>query len=570
LGAGVDPCGVLGTTVTLGAGREATIVVTLGEGATEEEARTLVRRYRERAPAAVLQDATAGWKALLGTVQVHTPDPALDVLVNHWLLYQTVSSRLWGRAAFYQASGAYGFRDQLQDVAALVLTRPDLTREHLLRAAAHQFVEGDVLHWWHPPTDHGVRTRISDDRLWLPYVTSHYLDVTGDDAVLDERVPFLAGPAVPPDREDLYDAFRPSDESGSLYEHCARAIDVSLAIGRHGLPLIGTGDWNDGMNRVGHLGQGESVWLAWFLLAVFDPWIVLARSRGDTDRAARWTEHGAGLRRAVEADGWDGDWYRRAFTDDGVALGSASGVECRIDSIAQSWAVLSGAGRLDRVARAMAAVDEHLVRRADGTVLLLAPPFDRSPIDPGYIKGYLPGIRENGGQYAHAAAWVAMAFAELGDGARAAEILSMINPIHRSSSRAGLLRYKAEPYAVAADVYGTEPLVGRAGWTWYTGSAAWMYRATLEWLLGIRVRRGVLHLAPCVPPSWPGFEVVLLLGGARTVVRVDNTARSGRGIVGLALDGAALDPEVAEVPLPKSGEHRVDVVLGRPDTRTEA
>ncbi|MDP2316505.1 MAG: glucoamylase family protein [Pseudomonadota bacterium] len=569
VGPGLDPCAMLMTTVRLAPDATESVVALLGQADGETEARNVVRRARAVDPEALLRDVVARWDAILEVVQVKTPDRAMDLLLNRWLLYQTLSCRIWARAGFYQAGGAYGFRDQLQDGMALAVARPDLAREHILRAAAHQFPEGDVQHWWHPPSSKGVRTRFADDRIWLPFTVSHYIEVTGEAGVLDEVIPYLDGPLLTPEQEDTYQEPRVSTETGTLYEHAARALDVSLKVGRHGLPLMGGGDWNDGMNRVGNHGEGESVWLAWFLITTLDRWIPVAEARGDAARVAAWRTHTAALRVAVEAEAWDGDWYRRAYMDDGSPLGSAGNVECRIDSIAQSWSVLSGAGQKDRAVRAMASVDEHLVRRADGVVLLLTPPFDRTPLDPGYIKGYLPGIRENGGQYTHAALWALMAFAELGDGNKASEIFAMLNPVNRASTRAGLQRYKGEPYVAAADVYGAGVQMGRGGWTWYTGSASWMYRAGLEWILGVRVRGDHLHLAPCIPTSWPTFEVTLKrpgpVGGTGTryEITVLNPRGVQRGVASLMLDGVALDPVAADVPLVEDGEtHRVRVVLG--------
>lgn len=563
VGPGLDPCGMLMTTIHLAPGESESVVVLLGQADGEEAARNLVLRARAHDVEALLKDVVRRWDTILEVVQVKTPDHAMDLLMNRWLLYQTLSCRIWARAGFYQAGGAYGFRDQLQDGMALAVSRPDLTREHILRAAAHQFPEGDVQHWWHPPSSKGVRTRFADDRIWLPFTLSHYMEVTGEVAVLDELIPYLDGPVLTPEQEDTYQEPRVSTETDTLYEHAARALDVSMGVGVHGLPLIGGGDWNDGMNRVGNEGRGESVWLAWFLISTMNRWIPIAEARGDTPRATAWRAHTAALRVAVEAEAWDGDWYRRAYMDDGSPLGSAANVECRIDSIAQSWSVLSGAGQPDRTVRAMASLDEHLVRRADGVVLLLTPPFDRTPLDPGYIKGYLPGVRENGGQYTHAALWALMAFAELGDGNKASEIYSMLNPINRANTRAGLQRYKAEPYVAAADVYGAGVQMGRGGWTWYTGSASWMYRAGLEWILGIRVRGAHVLLAPCIPASWPSFEVNLKHRGAHYEILVLNPRGVQRGIASITLDGVALDAAAAKFPLVEDGAtHKVRVTLG--------
>jgi cyclic beta-1,2-glucan synthetase len=562
-GAGLDPCGVLQAPLALEPNDTVEIAFFLGEAPTRAEALSMVLRYRSADLDAILRTVTEHWDDVLGTVQVKTPDRAMDVLLNRWLLYQTLACRLWARSAFYQASGAYGFRDQLQDAMALAVAKPELTRRHLLRAAARQFVEGDVQHWWLPSSGQGVRTRISDDRVWLAYAAAHYVQVTGDSAVLDETAPFLEGPALRPGEHDSY--FQPmvAEERATLFEHCARALDGCLSVGAHGLPLIGAGDWNDGMNRVGEAGRGESVWLAWFLHATLVTFVPVAEARGDSERAETWQRHAAALRESLEREAWDGEWYRRGYFDDGTVLGSASSEECRIDSIAQSWGVISGAADPARAARAMAAVDEHLVRRSDGLVLLFTPPFDRTGLDPGYIKGYPPGLRENGGQYTHAATWAAIAFAMLGDGDKAGELFSLVNPIHHSDTRSAILRYKVEPYVVPADVYALFPHAGRGGWTWYTGSAAWLYRTGLEWILGFRVRGATLLLDPCVPKAWRGFEIVFRYHSARYEITVENPDGVSRGIKYAELDGTALTENPARVDLADDGAtHSVRIVIG--------
>ncbi len=562
VGAGLDPCSALQTTIELAAGSRAEVVFFLGEAANPEEARELIVRYRTRDVAAALRAVGERWDEVLGTVQVKTPDRSMDILLNRWLLYQTLACRVWARSALYQAGGAYGFRDQLQDVMALVVAEPALARQHVLRAAARQFVEGDVQHWWHPPSGRGVRTRISDDLVWLPYVVAQYVEVAGDGAVLDEVVPFLEGPKLAVGQAESYFEPRASDERGTLFEHCARALDRSLTAGPHGLPLMGTGDWNDGMNEVGAEGKGESVWLGWFLHTVLSQWAELADARGEGKRAERWRSYVHALKEALEREAWDGHWYRRAYFDDGTPLGAAVNDACRIDSIAQSWSVISAAADPARRERAMAAVDEHLVRRADGVVLLFTPPFDDTSLEPGYIKGYVPGVRENGGQYTHAAIWSVIAFAALGDGDKAAELFAMLNPITHARTEAGVQRYKVEPYVVAADVYAEPPHVGRGGWTWYTGSAGWMYRAGLESILGFRLRGTRLVVDPCIPRAWPGFELVFRYGSARYDLVVENPRDASRGVSSVEVDGVSLDGDLSIGLADDRKTHRIRIVLG--------
>jgi cyclic beta-1,2-glucan synthetase len=561
-GAGLDPCAALKTTVELGPGERTEVLFLLGQGESREEARSLVERYREMNCDSVLRDVQEHWDRVLGTVQVKTPDRSMDLLLNRWLLHQTLSCRIWARSAFYQSSGAYGFRDQLQDVLALAVTRPDVVREHILRAAARQFPEGDVQHWWHPPAGRGVRTRISDDRLWLPYAVANYLKTTDDQAILDQEVPWVEGTALEQNRQEDFFKPRESEERATLYEHCARALDRSLESGSHGIPLIGAGDWNDGMNHVGHGGRGESVWLGWFLLVNLREFARIADLRSEADRATRWRMRAASLEASLEREAWDGEWYRRAFFDDGTPLGSAANDECRIDSISQSWAVLSGAGDRARARQAMESVERHLLRRDDQLLLLLSPPFDRTTLDPGYIKGYPRGIRENGGQYTHAAVWSILAFAELGEGDKAVDLFDLLSPIHHAARRSDVSRYKVEPYAVAADVYSEPPHVGRGGWTWYTGAAGWLYRAGLEWILGFRKQGSALRMDPCIPRGWTGFEITYRHGGTLYRITVENPKGVCRGVSRVDLDGTPLSGE-ALIPLSDDGrEHQVQIVLG--------
>jgi cyclic beta-1,2-glucan synthetase len=562
VGAGFDPCAALQTSFELRPGERAEIVFFLGQGESRDQARELIRRYRAANLDEILREVIRQWDDVLGTVQITTPERSMDILANRWLLYQTLSCRVWGRAAFYQTSGAYGFRDQLQDVMALTVVERNVARQHLLRAATRQFIQGDVQHWWHPPSGRGVRTRISDDLLWLPYAVLHFIEVTGDMSVLDEVTSFLEGDALAEGQTDSYFQPRVSETRGTLFEHCARALDRSLAVGSHGLPLIGTGDWNDSMNRIGQQGKGESVWLGWFLHVILRQFVRVAEARGEHARAQAWRLHVGALKAALERDAWDGEWYRRAYYDDGTPLGSAINTECRIDSIAQTWAVISGAAEPGRGARAMAAVDAHLVRRPEGLVLLLAPPFDLTVQDPGYIRGYVPGIRENGGQYTHAAAWTVLAFAALGDGDKAAELFRMLNPINRTSSRASLARYKVEPYVTAGDVYSEPPHVGRGGWTWYTGSAGWLYRTAIEWMLGFRLRGAVLSMYPCIPRTWPNYSIGFRYHSAVYTITVENPSGVMRGVARTELDGQLLT-DSANIPLADDGlRHQIFIVLG--------
>jgi cyclic beta-1,2-glucan synthetase len=521
-----DPCGVLQTVLELPPGAQLRVVVLLGSGRSRAEALSLLERHRRGDGGEVAVDRNReAWDRRLSVLQVQTPEPSFDVLLNRWLLHQTLSCRMWGRSALYQSGGAYGFRDQLQDAMALVYTEPALVREHLLRAASRQFVEGDVQHWWHPNTGRGVRTRFSDDLAWLPFTVDHYIRVTGDRAVLDEEVPFLEMRALGPDEHEVYDQPVVSQESGSLYEHCLRALERASTRGAHGLPLMGIGDWNDGMNRVGVGGEGESVWLAWFLLATLRSFADHARERGEGEVVERLLTAAQGYAVAANAGGWDGAWYRRAYFDDGTPLGSASNDECRIDAIAQSWSVLSGGGEPEKQRQAMEALESELVDRELRLIRLLAPPFDDGPLDPGYIKGYLPGVRENGAQYTHAALWAVQAVAEQGRGDRALELYQMINPLEHAATPEGVERYRVEPYVVAADVYTSPGQPGRGGWTWYTGSSSWMYRVGLESILGFRLRGNLLFLEPVVPASWPFFHIDYRYGSTLYRIRVEEPGR---------------------------------------------
>ncbi|MBX3011462.1 MAG: hypothetical protein KF832_08130 [Caldilineaceae bacterium] len=560
--AGVDPCAALQLHLDLPVGGSEEVWFIIGQGATRTESLELIRRFQAHEPVdAAWQAVHEQWDAILGTVTVQTPDAAMDLLLNRWLLYQALACRIWGRSALYQSSGAYGFRDQLQDMMALTHARPDLVRAHLLRSARHQFETGDVLHWWHPPSGRGVRTRMTDDLAWLPYVTAHYVLTTGDTGVLQERVRFLRGEPLGKDEEERYALYEPTPTSYTLYDHCRRALQRAVTAGEHGIPLMGAGDWNDGMNRVGIEGKGESIWLGWFLHGTLTTFAQLCATIQDAAQAEQYRAQAETIRQAIETHGWDGAWYRRAYYDDGSPLGSAQNSECQIDAIAQSWAVLTGAAAPERAQQAMNAVLERLVRWDDRLILLFTPPFDKTTRDPGYIKGYLPGIRENGGQYTHAALWTIWAFADLGQGDRAEELFRLINPIYRSDSPAKADHYKVEPYVIAADVYGVPPHGGRGGWTWYTGSSGWMYRLGIEAILGLRREGTALILNPCIPKAWPSFTLTYRYGQSTYTIRVENPHGVNRGVQQVTLDGAPLS--TARLPLTDDGQtHQVMVTLG--------
>jgi cyclic beta-1,2-glucan synthetase len=556
-GTGVDPCAALQLTLVLEPEQEFTCAFLLGEAADAEAARACADRYTLMNDVdGALMDVQQFWRELLGRVQVRTPVPALDRMFNGWLAYQNLACRMWARSAFYQSGGAYGFRDQLQDSSALLYLDPSITRRQILLHAAHQFVEGDVLHWWHPPAGKGIRTRFSDDLLWLPQITQFYVARTGDTAILDENVGFVQAEQLAEGEDERFVWAARAAESASLYEHCSLALDRSLTKGVHGLPLMGVGDWNDGMNRVGREGKGESVWLGFFLFDILSNWLPICEQRGDRARAQRYRAYRRELHAALNDGGWDGSWYRRAYYDNGAPLGSAQNDECRIDALAQAWAVISRAAPEQRAAQALAAMREQLVDEAAGIIRLLTPAFDKTPHDPGYIKGYVPGVRENGGQYTHAALWAVRALAEYGAHDVAAKLLEMISPVTRSAQPDV---YRGEPYVVAADVYGEPPHVGRAGWTWYTGSAGWLYRVLLESILGFELVEGrEVWLRPCLPDAWPGYTLdYRFADGTIYHFVVERSERRSKTSSGKLDDGAIVIPLVLD-----GGEHTVRIRAG--------
>lgn len=565
---GVDACAALRLELNIAAGQEVRIAALLGAAASLAELDELLRRYRAGDAVSEAFSAVQDyWSAHHSAMHIETPVPAIDLMVNGWLGYQTSVCRLWARSAYYQSGGAFGFRDQLQDAAALALTQPEVLRTQLLRNAAHQFPEGDVLHWWHPPEGVGIRTRFADDLVWLPYLAARYIAVTGDRALLDHALPFVTGAELAAGEDERY--FRPaeSDASESLYSHCIKALDRATTRGAHGLPLFGGGDWNDGMNRVGHDGRGESVWMGFFLVQTISDFVPLCRERGDETHAARFEAYRERLRVALDDTGWDGEWYRRGYYDNGKPLGSIASDECKIDALAQAWAIISKVASPKRAATALDSLEKHLISDEDRLIRLLTPPFEHTAEDPGYIKGYVAGVRENGGQYTHAALWVVRAMAEAGRRTRAAQLLEMLSPVTHTANADAVARYQVEPYVIAADVYGVAPHIGRGGWTWYTGSAGWMLRVAVESILGFDIESGEwLTLAPRIPDQWAGFKLSHRRpDGTRYEIVVDNPRRLAETISAATVDGNAvtIGPAGLRVKLEHDRRlHQVHVLLG--------
>ncbi len=565
IGAGYDPCGAMQVNESLEPGETKELVFVLGVAPDLQGVENTVSTFVTPDGAkAALADVQKFWEEKLQVIQVNTPDPSMNIMLNGWLLYQVISCRLWARSGFYQAGGAFGFRDQLQDSLSLSVIWPEIARKQILKHAVHQFLEGDVLHWWHEPTGKGTRTRISDDYLWLPYVTAEYIRITGDSEILQEDVPFIEDEILKEHEDERYCSPRLSEASSTLYDHCVRALENGLKFGERGLPLMGSGDWNDGMNTVGNQGKGESVWLGWFLCDALNKFIPLCQQEGDDDRAQRYLEISASTVRAIEENGWDGNWYRRAFFDNGTILGSGNNRECKIDSLTQSWAVISGVGDPARARKAMDSMEDYLVKREEGLIKLLTPPFGEGDMEPGYIKAYVPGVRENGGQYTHAAAWVICAFALMGDGHKAWEMFALINPINHTRTNRETAIYKAEPYVMAADVYGEHPHVGRGGWSWYTGSANWMYKAGMESVLGFTKNGDKLTINPCIPEKWKSYSMHYRYMQTNYEIKIENPEVCNQGVLSVSLDGQMLSG--AEISLVNDlANHTVEILMGVPE-----
>ncbi len=566
VGAGFDPCGAIQVNVILEPNQEKSLVFLFGQSTEIEEVNYIGKKYRSiKKCNNSLSEVKEYWQKVLGIIKVKTPDLSMDLLLNQWMMYQTIACRIWARSAFYQSGGAYGFRDQLQDVMNSMYVMPEAAREQILLHCAHQFVEGDVQHWWHPGVgEKGIRTRFSDDLLWLPFVTAEYIKHTGDRDILKEEVHFLEDEPLAENEDERYGIPKRSEEKGTVYEHCIRAIDRGLKFGEHGIPLMGSGDWNDGMSTVGNKGKGESIWLGWFLYDTLIKFLSICEDMGDFDRQKRYEKFAKKISNAIEKNGWDGGWYKRAYFDDGTPLGSIENTECMIDSLAQSWSVISRAGKKDRILKAMDSVEKYLIKRDEGLILLFTPPFDNSDLHPGYIKGYVPGVRENGGQYTHAATWVIKAFALMGDGNKAWELFNMINPINHSRTPIECSTYKVEPYVVAADVYAVNPHVGRGGWTWYTGTSGWMYRVGLESILGFKKEKDKLIIDPCIPREWSEYEIEYKYNKANYKIKVKNPEGVNNKVKRILING----DEIKEKYIPlvnRDREYNIEVVLGKED-----
>jgi len=562
-GVGYDPCVAIQVIVELEVGEEKEITFLLGLTKDKDEIVELVNKYREIDNSkSELDNTKNSWVERLETIQVKTPDLSMNLMLNYWLMYQTISCRIWGRSAFYQSGGAYGFRDQLQDTMNTIYLMPEMAKEQILLHCKHQFIEGDVQHWWHPSEEErGIRTRFSDDLLWLPFATAEYIRHTQDYDILNEETHFLEGEHLVEGVDEKYTKPDTSAEKASVYNHCIRAIEHALKFGENGIPLMGSGDWNDGMNTVGNKGKGESVWLGWFLYSILNSFSSIVKDMNEPDRANRYTELAKKIANAIEKNAWDGAWYLRAFYDDGSPLGASKNAECIIDSLAQSWSIISGGGKLDRSKLAMESVDKNLIKKEEGLILLFTPPFDKSDQNPGYIKAYVPGVRENGGQYTHAATWVINAYAMLGEGDKACKLFNAINPINHSRTSLECATYKVEPYVMAADVYAVSPHIGRGGWTWYTGAAGWMYRVGIEHILGFKKEGNKLRIDPCIPKDWKEFNIKYKYGSTTYNIQVKNPDGVNGNVEQIIVDGQVIEEKII-VLSNKENEHNVEILLG--------
>lgn len=563
VGAGLDPCCTIQDVIELQSGKEQTVIIMLGQATAEKEIKQISNRYKSVGKCKqALDEVVKYWRDMLTSIQVKTPDASMDIMLNGWLLYQTVACRIWARAALYQAGGAYGFRDQLQDSMAVAYIKPELTRKQILYHSEHQFIEGDVQHWWHPGTDRGIRTRFSDDLLWMPFVTADYLKCTGDFSILTEQTGYIDEACLKENEDERYNKPCISEETTTLYEHCIRAIEHSLKFGQHGIPLMGSGDWNDGMSTVGNKGRGESVWLGWFLYSILESFTGICEYMNEPQRAERYKNIAGEIRKSVEENAWDGNWYRRAYFDNGIPLGSAENTECKIDSLAQSWAVISGAGNPERIKTAFESLDRYLINREEGIILLLTPPFDEGDLQPGYIKGYIPGVRENGGQYTHAAAWVVMAYAQLGNGDKAWELYNMLIPINHANTAMEAARYKVEPYVMSADVYAVAPHVGRGGWSWYTGASGWMYRVGIQHILGLNKEGDGLYINPSIPKHWNEYHMHYRYKETMYHLQILNPDHVNTGVKAIVVDGVTLDNNRKIDLIDDGAEHMVLITMG--------